>query len=235
MLTGAYSGSTIQNYSYGVQAWHILHGLPWEMNEPEMVFLLKGAEKVAPASAKQKKRVPYTPDFMTAIKDQLNLSKPFDSAVYACLTTTFYTAAHLSKFVIPNLKSFDAVLHVKPSDIKHETDHNRLHFTIFHIPRTKVSIHGEDVSWSRQNGLTDPEAAFKHHLEMNTPPPNSALFAYRYKNGHRPMTKPAFLKALAKAAKSAGLKPHQGHGIRIGLTLEYLLRGVPFEVVKVKG
>ncbi|TEB31909.1 hypothetical protein FA13DRAFT_1628746, partial [Coprinellus micaceus] len=26
-----------------------------------------------------------------------------------------------------------------------------------------------------------------------------------------------------------------GHGIRIGPTLEYLLRGVPFDVMKVKG
>ena len=27
----------------------------------------------------------------------------------------------------------------------------------------------------------------------------------------------------------------QGHGIRIGSTLEYLLRGIPFDVMKVKG
>ena len=26
-----------------------------------------------------------------------------------------------------------------------------------------------------------------------------------------------------------------GHGIRIGATLEYLLRGIPFDVMKVKG
>ncbi|CAA7270450.1 unnamed protein product [Cyclocybe aegerita] len=235
MLAGAYSGSTIRNYFYGVCAWHILHGIPWEMNEPEMEALLKGAEKAAPASSKRKKRVPYTLDFITAIKGQLDLSKPFDSTVYACLTTTFYAAARLGEFVIPNLKSFNAALHVKPSDIKHETDHNGLHSTVFHIPRTKASIHGEDVSWSRQNSPTDPEVTLQYHLEINMPPPNSALFAYKYKNGHRPMTKPAFLKVLATAAKSVGLEPRQGHGIRIGSTLEYLLCGIPFEVVKVKG
>jgi hypothetical protein len=40
---------------------------------------------------------------------------------------------------------------------------------------------------------------------------------------------------MRQAAVAAGLDPPKGHGIRIGSTLEYLLRGVPFDVVKVKG
>jgi hypothetical protein len=43
------------------------------------------------------------------------------------------------------------------------------------------------------------------------------------------------LAVLSKAALACHLDPLQGRGIRIGSTLEYLLRGVPFEVVKVKG
>ncbi|KDR79598.1 hypothetical protein GALMADRAFT_137400 [Galerina marginata CBS 339.88] len=70
---------------------------------------------------------------------------------------------------------------------------------------------------------------------VNQPPEDGPLFAYRYKNTHRPLTKPAFIKALATAATKAGLEPMQGHGICIGSTLEYLLRGVPFDVMKVKG
>jgi hypothetical protein len=31
------------------------------------------------------------------------------------------------------------------------------------------------------------------------------------------------------------MTPLKGHGIRIGSTLEYLLRHIPFDVVKVKG
>ncbi|KAH9056236.1 hypothetical protein EDB87DRAFT_1540129, partial [Lactarius vividus] len=31
------------------------------------------------------------------------------------------------------------------------------------------------------------------------------------------------------------IEPLQGHGIRIGSTLEYLLRGMPFDVMKAKG
>ncbi|KIK74468.1 hypothetical protein PAXRUDRAFT_175626, partial [Paxillus rubicundulus Ve08.2h10] len=52
--------------------------------------------------------------------------------------------------------------------------------------------------------------------------------------GHKPLTK-KFLSVLAGAAKKAGIKPLHGHSIRIGSTLEYLLRNIPFDVVKVKG
>ena len=44
-----------------------------------------------------------------------------------------------------------------------------------------------------------------------------------------------FIKTLTTAAIAAGLDPCQGHGIRIGATLEYLLWGTPFNVMKVKG
>ena len=44
-----------------------------------------------------------------------------------------------------------------------------------------------------------------------------------------------FTRTVAEAARKVGLDPHQGHGIHIGSMLEYLLRGIPFEVMKVKG
>jgi hypothetical protein len=116
-----------------------------------------------------------------------------------------------------------------------ERDRNNLEMRVFHLPRTKTSRNGEDVSFAKQAGLSDPEAAFLHHLQINKPPPNGALFAYRHKNSYRPLTKQKFLTRLAQAAKAAGKDPLQGHGIRIGSTLEYLLRNIPFEVVKTKG
>jgi hypothetical protein len=107
--------------------------------------------------------------------------------------------------------------------------------TNFHLPHTKTSTTGEDVSWAKQNGPSDPEEALRNHMHINDPPPNNALFAYRHKNSHRPLTKTNFLKRLTIATKAAGHKPLQGHGIHIGGTLEYLLRNIPFDVVKVKG
>ena len=107
--------------------------------------------------------------------------------------------------------------------------------TVLHIPHTKASPQGKDVCWAKQDGPIDPDAALAHHLETNDPPQDGHLFTYRQKNTYRPLTKSKFLAELAKAARTAGLELLQGHGIRIGSTLEYLLRGVPFDIMKVKG
>ncbi|KAF9525830.1 hypothetical protein CPB83DRAFT_908917 [Crepidotus variabilis] len=235
-IAGAYSGKSISNYVQGVRAWHILHGVEWKMKDDEIATMLKAADKATPSGARRPRRTPYTIDFIISIRNHLNLSDPLHAAVYACLTTTFYSAARLGEFTVPRLDAFDPDRHVKPSDVTTEVDRQGLKSTVFHLPTTKASpITGEDVSWSTQSGLTNPEVALAHHLQLNEPPPAGALFAYQYKGSHRPLTKPKMIQVLSNAAKAAGLDPRQGHGIRIGSTLEYLLRGVPFDVMKVKG
>ena len=124
---------------------------------------------------------------------------------------------------------------MKPSDIRIELNRNGLRSTVFHIPRTKTSPRGEDVSWSRQADGTDPEAALAHHMAINKPPTNGHLFSYLKDSRFRPLTKMEFTRTVAEAARKAGLDLHQGHGIHIGSMLEYLLTGIPFEFMKVKG
>ena len=51
-------------------------------------------------------------------------------------------------------------------------------------------------------------------------------------NGLRPLTRTEFLKRINVAAAELGIESLKGHGICIGATLEYLLRGVPFDIVK---
>jgi hypothetical protein len=235
MIAGSYAGKTIANYLYGVRAWHILHGVPWVLNEPEIDALLKAATNVAPSSSKQKQRLPFTVNFMATIRDHLDLDVPLDAAVYSCLTTTFYTAAKTGEFTVRTLTSFDPALHVKPSDMRKQQDRNGLEVTTFHLPYTKSSANGEDVFYARQDGITDPEEAWLKHNMTNQPLRDGPLFAYRHRDGHKALTKTKLISRLAIAAKSAGLDPLQGHGIRIGATLEYLLRGVPFDVMKVIG
>ena len=177
----------------------------------------------------------HTMEFIMAIRCHLKLDQPRDAAVYSHLTTTFYAAARLGEFTVPNLSAFDKEKHVKPSDVRIEHDRNGLSSTVFHIPKTKASMHGEDVSWSKQSGDTDPEAAFAHHLALNKPPADGHLFTYLKNSRFRPLTKMEFIRMVTATARAAGLDPRQGHGIRIGSMLEYLLRGTPFEVMKVKG
>ena len=201
----------------------------------EMDTMLKAAEKMTPPSSRRKKRRPYTTDFMLAIRQRLDLQKPLDASVFACLSTCFFATGRVGEFTVPKLDGFNPEAHVSKAGISYDQSRDGQRVTVLRIPRTKMVPQGEDVCWAKQDGLIDPDAALAHHLEVNAPPDNAHLFAYRHKSGHRPLTKSKFIPELAKAARAAGLEPLQGHGIRIGSTLEYLLRGVPFDVMKVKG
>lgn len=202
------------------------------MNPPEMRAALDGAAILAPPSSKRPKRCPLTIDVITALASRMDLSKPLDAAVYACLTTTFFSAARLGEFTLPSLKSFNPTLHVKRSDILSKQDRHGFKVTVFHLPHTKCSIDGEDVYWAAQPGVVDPEKALANHFTVNNPPLDKPLFSWKHPLGLRPLTRTEFLKRINLAASELDLDSLKGHGIRIGAILEYLLRGIPFDVVK---
>ena len=235
-MATAYSGKTIANYLSVVRAWHLLHSIPWTLEKKEMEVMLRAAEKLTPETSKKKKRLPYTPSFISAIRQQMDLELPLDAAVFACLTTCFYASARLGEFTVRTLASFTPDKHITTQNLTYDQDRNNLTVTVLHLPSTKVaSSEGEDVYWASQNGDTDPTAALQNHLRVNQPPGDMHLFAYRAKHTRRPLTKSKFVERVGNAARAAGLEPLQGHGIRIGSMLEYLLRGVPFDVMKAKG
>ena len=229
---GSYSGKTLSNYSYAIRAWHVLHGAPWRINPPEMKAALDGATILAPPSSKRPKRAPLLVDIISAIATKMDFAKPLDAAVYSCLTTVFFSAARLGEFTLPSLKAFVPSLHVKRSDVILRQDRHGLKVTVFRLPHTKCSANGEDVFWATQEGILDPEAALNNHFAVNNPPPDQPLFSWRHPQGLRPLTRTEFLKRINLAAADLGIESLKGHGIRIGATLEYLLRGVPFDVVK---
>ena len=160
---------------------------------------------------------------------------PLDAAVFACLTTLFFATARTGEFTVPNLNSFNPSFHITRNHVSTQCDRNGLEITNFCLSRTKSTPLGEDINWAKQDSLSDPQDALLNHFRINDPPGNAHLFTYREKNGYKPLTRNKFLKTLETANKSAGLIRLKGHGIRISSTLKYLLRNIPFEVVKVKG
>lgn len=138
---------------------------------------------------------------------------------------------------MPNLLAFDPRLHIKRSDLGESIDQRGLETTMIHVPTTKANQNeGESLYWAKQDGASDPEEALQQHLEINNPPVNFHLFGYLNNQGTMvPLTKKTFTTWISKAALVTGLPRIKGHSIRIGATLEYLLRGLPFDVMKVKG
>ncbi|KAF7308081.1 hypothetical protein MKEN_01170500 [Mycena kentingensis (nom. inval.)] len=232
---GSYAGKTLRTYLAGVQAWHVLHGVAWRLDDLQSEVLLRAATALQPPSSSRKKRKPYTPSILISILSQLDPTNHFDAAVAACLTVAFYSCARLGELTVRNLSDFDPSKHAKPDDIRETTDNSGNAVTSIFIPQTKAAPCGEDIIFARQLDASDPRAALDAHLRINSPPQRAHIFSYPHAKTRRPLTKPAFLKRVHEAMRAAGEEPLQGHGIRIGSTLFYLLRGVPFDVVKTMG
>ncbi|KAG2098272.1 uncharacterized protein F5147DRAFT_583189, partial [Suillus discolor] len=90
---GSYSGSALANYTASLKAWHLLHGHPWIVNAKELKAIIDGAMVLVPESSKCSKREPFTIHILSIICSSINLSDHRDTAIFACITTTFYAIA----------------------------------------------------------------------------------------------------------------------------------------------
>ena len=234
---GTYGGGTIRNFVYGIRAWHVIHGVPWEVNHNELKALLTAGKRLAPPESKAPAKEPWTLDYLTIICQNLDPNEPRDAAIHACLTTAFWGTARLAEVTVPTLDGFDPRMHVKPSDVQLDTkDINGLKMTNINLPWSKAAHEkGEAIYWAEQEGITDPKAALMNHLKINKPPNNGHLFSFKHQKTLRPMTKHAIDSALKDILAAHNLPKIPYHGIRVGSTIVYLLRGISFDVVKAKG
>ena len=234
---GAYSGSAISNYTAGIHAWHLLHGHAWLVEPNELKLTLQGTTRLAPHASKCPKCPPMTINNIKAIRAFLNLDDPCDAAIYACMVVVFYSVAQLGKFTVTAITKFDATKHVTCRNVSFLEDQRGLPVIKFALPSTKCAPDGEDVQCVPQKGcVSDPKAALRNHFCINPAPPEAHLFAWKHpKNGLQPLSKTQFISRIIPIAKQCGLANLKGHSLRIGGTLFYLLKGVPFKVVKVMG
>jgi hypothetical protein len=129
---GSYSGSSLANYTAGLKAWHLLHGRTWPLAPLELKAVIDGANTLALQSSKQLKRRPFTPNFIEKIQDQLDLNSPWDTAVFMCLTTTFYSVARLGEFTVKAISDFNPRKHITKAGVSESEDCNGLPVTKFH-------------------------------------------------------------------------------------------------------
>ena len=116
-------------------------------------------------------------------------------------------------------------------------DRNDLLVLKFALPWTKVAADkGESVQCTKQDGPADPFFAIENHLAVNPGQPTNHLFTWRHADGSlHPLSCKQFLSRISALAKLHNLPNIKGHSLRIGGTLEYLLRGIPFDVVQSQG
>ncbi|THH17762.1 hypothetical protein EUX98_g9066 [Antrodiella citrinella] len=236
-LAGFYAGSTIRNYYSAVRAWHILHRFPWTPDQTALDAILKGSHALAPPSSSRPPRKPVSITALLAIRESLDLSDGRDAAIWACAVCLFYGIARCGELTTPTLTSFSPQKHVRIQNVSLQTDRNGLQVTAIFIPVTKSAPTGEEIFFARQLDLSDPETALRHHFTINNPSDSEHLFAHTFKKTRRPLSKSVFLKRLQAFAHllDPSATTFTGHSFRIGGTLEYLLRSIPFDVVKTMG
>ncbi|KAF8167639.1 hypothetical protein B0H34DRAFT_813930, partial [Crassisporium funariophilum] len=197
---GSYSGTAIRNIVYGICAWHVLHGQHWLVVWNKVETALEGASKLSPTSSRRPERAPWTPEIMVRIRETLDLNSSLDSAVFACITTVFWSAARLGEFTLNSLSAFDHQKHITVANVKRSVGPGGEPVMAFYLPHTKCATNGEEVYWARQGGPADPGWAYMNHLQINTPRPDKFLFSWTHSSGkRRVLTKTELLRRINRS------------------------------------
>ncbi|KAI6010289.1 hypothetical protein EDC04DRAFT_2871261 [Pisolithus marmoratus] len=204
---GSYAGSMVSNYVAGLKAWHTLHGQPWMVNPDTLKRCIEGAVKLTPLSAKHPQHAPFTPEIISLFRLHLQLNEPLDAAIFACMMT------------FQSTKTFCPSKHIMCTGFSERFD----------LPWTKMTTmsgKGESIQCAKQDGPADPFFALENHLVINPGQLSDHLFTWKHRQ---------FTSRISVLTKLYNLPNIKGHSLHIGGTLEYLLRGVPFNVVQSQG
>jgi hypothetical protein len=158
---------------------------------------------------------------------------------------SFYSLARLGELTVPLEAAFnqDPAGHTQACNVECKTNWDGLPTIGVTLPRSKVTrlprktnllLVAPLLNLSGTPCATCLVAALDAHLQLNNLQGNDALFTYRKANGVRaPLTKRIFLDRLKKVAASAGVAMPHGHAFCIGGTLHYVLKGLPFDAIRV--
>jgi hypothetical protein len=237
-MASSLAGSTINNYINGIRTWHIIHYIAWSINYLTIKMALQAAIVSALAKLSEPPRQPIIVEYLRAILSHLDKTNLLDMAIVACITTTFWLVSKLGEFTIKTISQFDCKKHIITSQSPLDHNCNRLQVCIFNLPFTKMSKkNGKATFWAKQLGPTNLWQAFKHHQHVNTLPLEAYLFAYKV--SHQKvltlLTKHKLIEHIKAITMENDLSNFERYGLHIGGTLEYLLRGIPFEAVQAMG
>jgi hypothetical protein len=235
-LTGSIGHKTILQMLTAIQCWHQVHGVKFPDTDDILNWAAHGAKAFDPPQSKRGPRKPMTIALLNAIIPHLSLINPVHVAVLAAATAAFFGIARLGKIVLKRGRAIGNL--PKRKNLREDVLLRGHIVTIVHIPWTKVGKeNSEDIYWASHPLLECcPVKALRRHLRMNNPGPTQHLFGVRQTGkAFRPLSHATFVRVLNNMAKKAHVILPLGHSFRIGGTNEYLLRGVPFEEVKIMG
>lgn len=198
----------------------------------------KGADALAPRAVPDEPKLPVTKSHIDALNDHLDLSDPFDCAVWAAALTAWKGCTRLGEIILPSQSQFDPTRNVlRRSPRTTGTAINDHSWISIFIPYTKTKkFAGDWVTLTSSADSTDPLSAIQHHLDINHGIPEDApLFAFRSETpkGWTALDRNKFMSRCNAIWESKGLQTVLGHSFRIGGATHLLLSGVdPWVVMK---
>ncbi len=108
---GQVGGNAVKNWLSGIKAWHDVNGAPW-YGHHRWVELARVSARKEGASHKRPLRAPVLIAHLKALREDLDLSKPRDAAVWAVASVTFWGCRRLGETVVAKVSDFDAAYHV---------------------------------------------------------------------------------------------------------------------------
>ncbi|KAF7368678.1 hypothetical protein MVEN_00192100 [Mycena venus] len=212
---------------------------PWE-GEDRWVELARRTANKEGTAFRREQRGPVTIEHMIALHASLDLSKPFNAAIWALATAAFWGCRRLGELTVPSLDKFDPKYHVTRGMRRRRISPQTARPRPLPFPSLGLNRHATAAASLTLTDRDDdlcPEKALQNHLVVNKGVPLDApLFAFTSNEGNwSPMTKDWFMRRCTGIWKAANLLLVLRHSFRIGGSTELLLAGVPCEVVAALG
>ncbi|KAI0085361.1 hypothetical protein BDY19DRAFT_855238, partial [Irpex rosettiformis] len=230
----------VRKYLAAVRAWHLAQGWPPPLNEDELTQLnwsLRGLDRLQAAHRHRPPRPPVSLHMLSTLRSALHLQEPFDAAVWAAATCSFWGMMHFGEVSVPSRNAFQAGRHISRGDCIMSHDLDNRPYARLRLPSAKTARPGEtqDVFVTQQGELCAIWALI--NLSMVVPAaPSDHLFSWKDAAGSiHPLTRQAALNRINNIFQAHGWGTAFGHSFRIGGASFYLAQKVSPEIVRIAG
>lgn len=134
--TGVLAGSTVSGKLAAVRAWHIINNTNY-LGSVRLCYVVKGVENMSPSSSSRPPRPPITADMLRILHNNLDMTAPFDVAVYTAAVVAFWRQCCLGEVLSPTERSFDPRRIPSITDLKPPC--TSAGSRILHLPYTKTA------------------------------------------------------------------------------------------------
>lgn len=229
-----YAVSTIFNYISALPSFYAGLGLSVSLSGlecPSLALLKRGIRRLATPSRGPKTGL--TPQILLQFRAHLNLTRPFDLALWACLLVGFFSFLRASNLVPKTASDGDGLLFLRRCDCVFEEDG-----VCLHIRRAKTNQFGSrkvviPIPRIPSSDLC-PVLALKTLFQVVRVLPNLPAFSYR---AFRWLSYSDLLKGIKSLVELAGLDPKDfgTHSLRRGGATYAASCGVPAYYIKLQG